>query len=69
LTEYGLLKHKDCEKYILDDDEDQDGAFYHSGIDGSLFTPKYEKFYGNNEYCTDLFSFEGEEPQVSNLIN
>lgn len=68
LTEFGLLKHNYCEKYIL---EPEDGEFYHSGIDGSLFTSKYEKFYTNNEFCVDFFYFKEDdvepEPEVKVL--
>jgi hypothetical protein len=53
LLEYGLLKHMPCEKYLLD--EEEDGMHYLSGIDGSLFNPKYEKFYSNDRYCVDFF--------------
>lgn len=41
--------------------EDEDGSFFHSGIDGSLFTARHEKFYTNEEYCVDYFYYKDEE--------
>lgn len=55
-TEYGILKHKNCEKYLVN--EEDDGLHFHSGIDGSLFLSKHEVFYTNDEYCVDYFYFK-----------
>ena len=57
--EYGILKFKQCEKYLLT--EDEDGSFFHSGIDGSLFTAVHQRFYTNEEYCVEYFYYSDEE--------
>jgi hypothetical protein len=51
-AEYGILMPSECEKYLLDNDDD---PHYWSGIDGSLYLVNDEKFYKNDEYCVDYF--------------
>lgn len=41
--------------------KEEDGSFFHSGIDGSLFTVVHERFYTNEEYCVDYFYHTEEE--------
>lgn len=47
--------------------EEDDGSFFHSGIDGSLFTPMFERFYTNEEYCVDYFYYIDEEDPDTEL--
>lgn len=49
---FGILSTEPCEMVWLDPDEE---PHFISGIDGSLFIPKTEKFHLNHEYCLEYY--------------
>jgi len=54
LLEFGIFQPKHCSRYQLEASED--GDWFHSGIDGSLFVPEHDFFfYSNQDYCVDYF--------------
>lgn len=53
-----MLKPKHCDDYPLE--EETDGKYYHSGIDGSLYLNGTDEFHSNEDYCIDYFYYKDE---------
>jgi len=49
-------------------EEEYDGVWFHSGIDGTLFVPDHKLFYAKEKYCIDYFyDKDGQSPEDSQV--
>jgi len=42
-----------CDDGMFQLEEEIDGLWYHSGIDGSIFIVNHKKAYSNDHFCVD----------------
>lgn len=57
---------KHCVKYQLEED---DGEYFHSGVDGSLYMPDNDEFHSNEDYCVDYFYYKDKtDPDVDKVM-
>jgi len=67
-AEFGIAEAMKCANGMFELEEQEDGAWFYSAIDGSLLVPEHETSYTNEGYCVDFYyDKEYQQPDESQV--